>query len=212
MSVQTRYGYATPIGAAGGIVDLAPYAVDTFLNEEDSGKMKFGMGVVRGSKPGTNVALPKTGATAEKFEGVTVNNRTTEYDMEGKAFVRKGAGIGVMRYGRVYVRVEADDEPEYGDPLLLIINGDEAGCFTSTEDSGNTMAVNGRFIGGVDNGIAPIELMRQPVTGAAAASGATKLGDLSDVDLTTSPTDGQVLKYENSSSKWKAANDETGGG
>ena len=74
------------------------------------------------------------------------------------------------------------------------------------------MAVNGRFIGGVDNGIAPIELMRQPVTGAAAASGATKLGDLSDVDLTTSPTDGQVLKYENSSSKWKAANDETGGG
>ena len=31
MSAQTRYGYATPIGAAGGIVDLAPYAVDTFL-------------------------------------------------------------------------------------------------------------------------------------------------------------------------------------
>ena len=33
MSAQTRYGYATPIGAAGGIVDLAPYAVDVYKRQ-----------------------------------------------------------------------------------------------------------------------------------------------------------------------------------
>lgn len=76
-----------------------------------------------------------------------------------------------MRYGRIYVRVETGDEPAYGDPLYLIINGDEVGCFTSTEDSDNTMAVNGRFIGGIDNGIAPVELMRQPVVGGNASGG-----------------------------------------
>lgn len=211
MSAQTRYGYATPIGAAGGIVDLAPYAIDTFLNEAENGVMKFGMGVVQGSKPGANIALPKTGATVDKFEGITVNNRTTEYDMDGDLAVRKGAAIGVMRYGRIYVRVEADDEPAYGAPLYLIITGDDAGCFTSTADGSNTIAVNGRFIGGIDNGVAPVELMRQPVTGGSSGSGgATKLSDLSDVDLTTPATDGQVLKYSGDDSKWKAGTDNTG--
>lgn len=214
MSAQTRYGYATPIGAPGGIVDLAPYAIDTFLNDEENGVMKFGTGVVQGSKPGVNVALPASGATADKFEGVATNNRTTEYDLEGRVFVRKGVGVGVMRYGRIYVRVKTGDAPEYGDPLLLIINGDDAGCFTNTEDSGNTIAVNGRFLGGVDNGVAPVELMREPVTGGAASgggsAGATKLSDLTDVDLTTPATDGQVLKYDDASSKWKPGDDNTG--
>ena len=214
MSAQTRYGYATPIGAPGGIVDLAPYAIDTFLNDEENGVLKFGMGVVQGSKPGVNVALPASGATSDKFEGVTTNNRTTEYDMDGRIFVRKGVGVGVMRYGRIYVRVKTGDAPEYGDPLLLIINGDDAGCFTSTEDSGNTIAVNGRFLGGVDNGVAPVELMREPVIGGAASggssAGATKLSDLTDVDLTTPATDGQVLKYDDASSKWKPGDDSTG--
>ena len=30
MSAQTKYGYSTPIGAAGGIVDVAPHQIDTF--------------------------------------------------------------------------------------------------------------------------------------------------------------------------------------
>lgn len=214
MSAQTRYGYATPIGAPGGIVDLAPYAIDTFLNDEENGVLKFGMGVVQGSKPGVNIALPAVGATADKFEGIATNNRTTEYDMDGRVFVRKGVGVGVMRYGRIYVRVKEGDAPEYGDALLLIVNGDDAGCFTSTEDSGNTIAVNGRFLGGVDNGVAPVELMREPVTGGTASgggsAGATKLSDLTDVDLSTPATDGQVLKYDDASSKWKPGDDNTG--
>lgn len=88
MSAQTKYGYSTPIGAAGGIVDVAPHQIDTFLNEEENGVLKFGAGVVQGSKPGVNIALPKKAATAAKFEGITTNNRTTEYDLEGKLAVR----------------------------------------------------------------------------------------------------------------------------
>lgn len=156
MSAQTRYGYTTPIGAAGGIVDLAPYAIDTFLNEEETGKLKFGCGVVRGTTPGKNVALPK--AAGNKFEGIVTNNLTTEYDLEGKLSVRNGASVGVMRYGRVYGRVATGVTPAYGDPVYLVATGDEAGCFTNAADG--AIAVKGRFLGTVDTTaqIAEIEL------------------------------------------------------
>lgn len=170
MSAQTRYGYSSPIGAAGGIVDLAPYAIDAFLNEEDTGKMQFGMGVVTGSKKGTGIKLPVKASTAANFEGVTTNRRTTEYDVEGDLKLRKAATIGVMRYGRIYVRVAAGVKPGYGDSLYLITEGDEAGCFTnaaaSTEsDSADkaTIAIKGRFLGGVDTSaqIAAVELFNE---------------------------------------------------
>lgn len=170
MSAQTRYGYSSPIGAAGGIVDLAPYAIDAFLNEEDTGKMQFGMGVVTGSKQGTGIKLPVKASTAANFEGVTTNRRTTEYDVEGDLKLRKAATIGVMRYGRIYVRVAAGVKPGYGDSLYLITEGDEAGCFTnaaaSTESSSTdkaAIAIKGRFLGGVDTSaqIAAVELFNE---------------------------------------------------
>lgn len=156
MSAQIHYGYNTPVGAAGGIVDLAPYAIDTFLNEEATGVLKFGCGVVRGSVPGKNVALPT--AAGDKFEGIVTNNLTTEYDLEGKLSVRNGASVGVMRYGRVYGRVAAGVTPAYGDPVYLVATGDEAGCFTNVADG--AIAVKGRFLGSVDTTaqIAEIEL------------------------------------------------------
>lgn len=36
-----------------------------------------------------------------------------------------------------------------------------------------------------------------------------KLGDLTDVDLSTAATNGQVLKYDETATKWKAGNDAT---
>lgn len=173
MSAQTRYGYSSPIGAAGGIVDLAPYAIDTFLNEEDTGNMQFGMGVVTGAKKGIGIKLPVKASTAANFEGVTTNRRTTEYDVEGDLKLRKAASIGVMRYGRIYVRVAAGVKPGYGDSLYLIAEGKEAGCFTNaagTPASGEgqqgdpaTIAIKGRFLGGVDTSaqIAAVELFNE---------------------------------------------------
>lgn len=166
MSAQTKYGYSTPVGAAGGIVDVAPHQIDTFLNEEENGVLKFGVGVVQGSKPGVNIALPVKTSTIAKFAGITTNNRTTEYDLEGKLSVRKGSAVGVMRYGKVYGRVAEGIEPAYGDSVYLIVDGDEAGCFTNAaagEGDAATVAVKARFVGGVDSTaqIAPIELFNQ---------------------------------------------------
>lgn len=165
MSAQTRYGYSSPIGSAGGIVDLAPYAIDTFLNEEENGKVKFGMGVVTGTNKGSGIKLPVKGSTAANFEGITVNRRTTESDMEGAVSLRKSASIGVMKYGRIYVRVAKTVKPGYGDALYLIAEGEEAGCFTNAAGTGTpaTFAIKGRFLGGVDASaqIAAVELFNE---------------------------------------------------
>lgn len=186
MSAQNRYSFSSPIGAAGGLVDLTPHAIDTFINEEENGSMKFGIGVVRGTKPGSTIVLPEASSTADLFEGITTNNRTTEYDLEGKLNIRKGVAVGVMRYGKIYARVAADVEPQYGDTAYLIVSGEEAGFFTNVAPSAKTdgqsedpdktdadadaeadapsaIAVKARFLGGVDTSaqIAVIELFNQ---------------------------------------------------
>lgn len=161
MSAQLTYKYSTPIGAAGTIVDLAPYAIDTFKNEEDTGDMLFGLGVVQGTTVGVQIKKPVAASTAAVFEGITSNNLTTEYDLEGKVHVRNGAAIGVMRYGRIYGRVAAGVTPAYGDALYMIKSGDEAGYFTNS--SSGTVAVKGRFLSTVDstNRVAMVELFNQ---------------------------------------------------
>ena len=158
---QRRYGFSTPMGGAGGIVDIATYEINTFLNEEETGVMKHGVGVVAGSNPGANVKLPAAGAKATDFLGVVVNNRTTELDLEGGLHIKKGAALGVMRYGRIYVRLAEGVEPAFGDAVYLIVGGENAGCFTSTAD-GN-VAVKAKFVGGADayGAVAPIELYNQ---------------------------------------------------
>lgn len=172
MSAQTRYGYPMPVGAAGGIVDTAPYSIVSRLNEEATGTMMFGIGVVQGAKPGSGIAMPKAASTAAKFEGITTNNHHTEHDLEGSLHIRKSAAIGVMTYGRVYARVAKDVEPAYGDSLFLITSGDETGYVTNKaatapsegEDAvSTTIAIKGRFLGGVDSTtkVAPVELFNQ---------------------------------------------------
>lgn len=167
---QLTYNYFGAKGSAGGIVDLAPYAIDTFLNEEANGVLKHGVGVVTGTKAGVDVKRPVAASTAATFEGITVNNRTTEYDLDGNLAVRNKAAIGVMRYGRVYARVATGATPEYGDKVYLIPTGDEAGYVTDAADNGKSgdakvsyLAIKGRFLGGVDATVqvAPVELFNQ---------------------------------------------------
>lgn len=162
MSVQTTYKFSSPVGSPGGIVDLTPHAIDSFLNAENTGVMKFGVGVVRGTRAGIEVKLPVAASTAAVFEGVVVNNRTTEYDLEGVAHLRKGKALGVMRYGRIYVRVATGVSPAYGDAVYLVKSGDEAGYFSNVAT--NNLAIQGRFLGGVDSasGVAAVELFNAP--------------------------------------------------
>ena len=105
MGVQKTYGYATSKGVAGGIYDMFHYPVDSRFNEEATGKLHFGVGVVTGKVPGSSVALPTSASTADNFEGVVINGFDRQQDLEGKLYVLNNQNVGVMRRGRVWVRL-----------------------------------------------------------------------------------------------------------
>ena len=163
MSVQTSYGNQTPKGVAGGIYDMFHYPVDSRFNEEADGVLRFGVGVVPGTLPGSSVKLPAADSTAAQFEGVVLNGYDRQQDLSGKLFILNNQNVGVMRRGRVWVRLAADAAPKYGDPVPLLNSGDDVGCFSTT----GGLTVPGRFIGPASNGVAPVELYG---TGGAAAA------------------------------------------
>ena len=150
MAAQMNYGFSTGKGIAGGIYDMYHYKVDSRINEEENGKLKVGVGVVRGTVPGSNIKLPSAESTAAMFEGVVVNGFTDMQDLDGKGFVVKGHNVGVMREGRIWAVVTEGATPAYGDSLYM----DEQGCFNNSKG----VKISGRFIGSASNGIAPIEL------------------------------------------------------
>lgn len=156
---QFTYNYNTPIGAAGGIVDLAPHYIRSFTNEATTGALGFGYGVVTGTTAGETVKLPVSGSSATNFEGVVTNRRTTELDLEGNLTLRNKCALGVMQYGCIYVVLATGATPEYGDALYLVKTGDDAGKFT--DSSSSTIAIKGRFLSGADNGVAIAELYNQ---------------------------------------------------
>ena len=102
MAVQMNYG-EPKAGMPGGLVDRSNYSAVTRRNGADTGKMLFGLGVVQGEEPGTDIALPATGATAAKFEGVTMYSANVEMDDEGKVKLPKGGVLDVLQAGKVYV-------------------------------------------------------------------------------------------------------------
>ena len=159
MSAQTTYAYAGPMGVAGGLVDLSPRQIDTYLNSEANGSLGFGLGVVAGSRPGVNIALPGTTSVAKDFQGVTVNNRTTETAMDGTVTILGGAAVGVLAWGKIYVKVAAAASPSFGAQAYLVTSGAEKGCFT--QDSTAGVALKARFLGAASGGIAPLELLHQ---------------------------------------------------
>lgn len=154
MSAQTTYGFATAHGVAGTIYDLYHYPIDSRSNEEETGKLAFGMGVVKGTTEGSTVVLPTAASTAAQFEGVVVNGYNAQHDLEGKVFLMNNQSVGVMRKGRIWVQLATGAAPKYGDELHLVVDGTDAGRFTTT--GGVTIA--GRFLGAADNGVAPAEI------------------------------------------------------
>ncbi len=89
----------------GGLVDRSNYSAVTRRNGADTGKMLFGLGVVQGEEPGTDIALPATGATASKFEGVTMYSANVEMDDEGKVKLPRAAFWMFCRLARSMCRL-----------------------------------------------------------------------------------------------------------
>ena len=157
MSAQTTYTFATKIGFPGGIVDIEPHAIDTYLNEEDNGVMLYGIAVVRGTDA-KQCKIPES--TPCDFLGVTVNNLTTEHNLTGELLIKKNAAIGVMSYGKVYARLDSDAVVNAGDPAYFIIG---SGLFTNS-DGGEENVLVGKFESAASNGIAALRLYNAPVS------------------------------------------------
>ena len=159
MGVQTSYNFYTDRGVAGGLYDLSHHDVNSRRNECEDGVLKFGMGVVCGTLPGSQVKLPVTGATVASFEGITVNGYSTEMDMDGAVALKHEATVGVLTHGKVWVRIKDGIAPKYSDKLYLITSGDEAGCFTNATASNAIEITGGMFVGTKGTGnVAPVEL------------------------------------------------------
>jgi len=153
MSGQLSYTYQTPKGVAGSLFDISPYSIDSRVNGEASDDaMKFGMGVVQGAAPGTDVKVPAAADTADKFEGVALTGFTQQMNTAGEVKIYNMQTVGILRWGRAWVRVAGSADPAYGDSLYLIKSGSERGMFTNDSDSGANIAINGKFIGSPGTG------------------------------------------------------------
>jgi hypothetical protein len=161
---QTSYNYTTPKGVAGSLYDITPYSVDSRLNgEATADALKFGMGAVQGATPGSDVKLPTSASEGGQFEGLVLTSFTQEMNRAGDVKLYPKQTVGVLRYGKAWARVVPGLAIAYGDPLYLTVDGTDAGLFTN--DDTDTLAVAGRFIGGVDaSDIAPVELYNAPAS------------------------------------------------
>lgn len=132
MAAQLDYGYHVSKGVPGGKYDLSMDTVVTRTNEEADGVLRFGMAAMAGSSPGTTVKVPVPGTTAEKIEGVVLHAENTEQDRKGRVVVPNNAPVGIMTFGKIWGRTSSDAVPVYGNKAYVVVDGDEAGSFTST--------------------------------------------------------------------------------
>jgi hypothetical protein len=164
MSGQMSYNYTMPKGIAGTLVDISPRAIDSRINAEtEAGVMMYGMGAMQGDTPGVNVIVPEDGMVAEQFEGVLMTGLTNEMNMAGQLSLRPLETVGVLRWGRPWVRVAEGVTPAYGEDMYLITAaGPDRGLFTNDDGGGANLAIYGRFIGGLGTGnVAPAEIYNQ---------------------------------------------------
>lgn len=131
MAAQLDYGYGMSKGVPGGKYDLSSDIVITRTNEEEDGVLKFGMAAMVGSTPGTTVKIPVAGATAGMIEGIVLHAANTEQDRKGRVVVPNNASVGIMTHGKIWGRIASDAVPAYRNKAYVVVDGEEAGTFTS---------------------------------------------------------------------------------
>ena len=159
MMMQNNYGWLSQAGVPGGLVDSSPKSVISRANG-GSAPIRPGYGVVRGEDPGATVALPTAASTASVFEGVVAAG-IAEHDAKGGVYNNPTKVLGLLEWGKIWVRVVDGLSINYGDPLFLVNTGSGAGKFTNV--STGALRLNGMFIGAVDSAdIAPVRLYNAP--------------------------------------------------
>lgn len=154
MSAQTTYNFATASGVIGGIYDLSPKKIITLINGEANGTMKFGVPVAVNED---GQAVLATSDTATGIIGITVNNRTTEMDRDGETEILKGAPIGVMTQGTVWVSGVAEAK-NVGGVAYATFDADSK-AFKGVATTAGT-DIGAKFVGASADGIVPISINR----------------------------------------------------
>ena len=131
MAAQLDYGYGMSKGVPGGKYDLSSDEVITRTNEEKDGVLRFGMAAMVGTVPGTTVKVPSANATAQKIEGVVLAAENTEQDRKGRVVIQNNASVGIMTHGKIWGRISSDAVPVYRSSAYVVVDGEEAGSFTS---------------------------------------------------------------------------------
>lgn len=155
MAAQTSYNLGFSKGIAGGLFDLSAHEIVT---KQAEGPLTFGVGVVSGTNKGVDVTAPSSDSTIFDFEGVVVHNSVmTEMGMDGTVVIADKKTVGCLRHGKIWVKTAADAAPAYREQVYVIIEGKEAGLFTTSADTSSKVALNAYFLGVTDDGIANAE-------------------------------------------------------
>ena len=154
MAAQTTYNFGMQWGPAGGIFDLAPHEVQTFM--AGAAFTKYGLGMFTSNGKTVNV-------TGDKFVGISVNNFTREhglYDAGDTVMIQANSAMGIMTYGNIWGLLAEGAAPAYGKAVYVTAAG------TFTDASSNNTAINAKFLTGAKNGVAVIELQQANVVDA----------------------------------------------
>jgi hypothetical protein len=159
--LQTNYGFSSQRGVPGGLVDSSPRSTLSRANGETSPlAVQFGYGVVQGDMPGTDIKLPTTASTAAQFEGIVLSDMA-EHDLDGAVRNNSTRVLGIMEWGRAWVRVPDGLTVTYGDKAYLITSGADVGRFTN--EATGALDIKAKFISAVDSGdLAAVELFNAP--------------------------------------------------
>ncbi len=141
MAAQLDYNYSTPKGTPGEKFDISFDEVVTRKNQEEDGILKYGMAAQVGDLAGTAVKVPVSGATRAMIEGIVLRAANTEQDRKGHVVVRKNATVGILKKGNVWGRLASDAVPAYGGTAYVVVDGSEAGTFTSASAAASVYEV-----------------------------------------------------------------------
>ncbi len=132
-----------------GDTNMVKY-VRSYVNEEASAEIPFGVMVKEGTDPSKQAKALATGDTAVKFLGVTVHaNSYAKPEELGDDGMKPGVVMGVLVEGTIWVPVEEAVTPASSVLVRIIATGDEvAGAFRDSADASDCIDVSGfcRFL------------------------------------------------------------------
>lgn len=136
---QTSVSVKQTKAFAGMLVDASACVVDSFVSEESSAEIPFGVMVCQGSADNGAKLLNTSAAAmaADVMVGVVVHSHAYQKTNElGTSGLKPKATLGVLRRGIVWVTVEEAVTPASAVKVRAVAGGSEqAGAFRDTADS-----------------------------------------------------------------------------